>query len=94
MPPEYGDLEIDYALGDEVISDEMLNDFGLQNYDSVEKVLKGLEMTPHKTRGYLNKIIKDAKFRSNQLKGYSQVSPNGSKAGLCLKLKGKWKIRE
>ena len=72
LPPEYDDDdEIDYALDDEDMENEILNDYlKLPNYDSVEKVLNQPEMTPKTTTTYLNNILKDAKLRSNQLKGY------------------------
>ena len=39
---------------------------GIQNYDSVDKVLHQQEMTQQKDKKYLNKIINDAKIRRNQ----------------------------
>ena len=70
LPPEYDeDDEIDYGLDDEDMDNEILNDLGLQNYDSVEKVLNQQEMTERKNRKYLNKIINAAKLKRNQLKG-------------------------
>ena len=40
LPLEYDeDNEIDYALDDEDMDNEILDDLGIQNYDSVEKVL-------------------------------------------------------
>ena len=39
LPPEYDDDdEIDYGLDDEDMDNEILNDLGLQNYDSVDSV--------------------------------------------------------
>ena len=71
LPPEYDeDDEIDYGLDDEDMDNEILNDLGLQNYDSVEKVLNQQEMTKQKNKKYLNKIINAAKLRRNQLKAY------------------------
>ena len=67
MLPEYDDDdEIDYALDDEDMDNEILGDLGLQNYDSVEKVLNQQEMTKQKNKKYLNKIINDAKIKRNQ----------------------------
>ena len=51
------------------MDNEILNDLGIQNYDSVEKVLNQPEMAQQKNRKYLNKIINDAKTIRNQLKG-------------------------
>ena len=49
LPPEYDDDdEIDYGLDDEDMDNEILNDLGLQNYDSVEKALNQQEMTKQK----------------------------------------------
>ena len=70
LPPEYDNDEVEYALDDEDVNNEILNDLGLQNYDSVDKVLNQPEMTKQNNRKYLNTIIDDAKKRRNQLKGY------------------------
>ena len=71
MPQEYDyDHEIDYGIDDEDMDNEILGDLGLQNYDSVEKVLNQQEMTEQKNRKYLNKIINAAKLKRNQLKAY------------------------
>ena len=71
LPPEYDeDEEIDYGLDDEDIDDEILGDLGLENYDSVEKVMNQQEMTERRNKKYLNKIINDAKFKRNKLKAY------------------------
>ena len=39
MPPEYDDDEVDYGLDDDEMDNEILSDLGIQNYDSVDKVL-------------------------------------------------------
>ena len=71
LPPEYDeDEEIDYGLDDEDMDNEILGDLGLDNYDSVEKVMNQQEMTERRNKKYLNKIINDAKFKRNQLKAY------------------------
>ena len=70
LPPEYDDDEIDYALDDEDVVRETLDDLDITNYESVDKVLNQPEMTNKKTKAYLNKILKDAKFKRSQLKGY------------------------
>ena len=44
LPPEYDDDEVDYGLDDEDMDNEILNDLGLQNYDSIDKVLNQPEM--------------------------------------------------
>ena len=76
LPPEYEeDEEIDYALDEEDSDNMILDDLGLSNYDDIEKQLNQPEMTPKKSKKYLNKKLKDADFRRNQLKGRkSQVS--------------------
>lgn len=62
LPPEYDDdEEIDYALDDEDETNEILNDLGIENYDSVQMKLDQPEMTHQKTRKYLLKVLKDAK---------------------------------
>ena len=56
-PPEYDDNnEFDYGLDDEDMHNEILDDLGLKNYDSIVKVLNQ-KMTQQKNRKYLNKII-------------------------------------
>ena len=83
LPPEYDDDdEIDYGLDDEDMDNEILNDLGLQNYDSVEKVLNQQEMTKQKNKKCLNKIINAAKTKRNQLKGYKGSISKQFKSGL------------
>ena len=76
MPPEYEeDEEIDYALDEEDSDNIILDDLGLSNYDDIEKQLNQPEMTPQKIKLYVNKKLKDAITKRNQLKGYkSQVT--------------------
>ena len=82
LPPEYDDDdEIDYGLNDEDMDNEILDDLGLQNYDSVEKVLNQQEMTKQKNKKYLNKIINEAKAKRNQLKGYKSHITKQYKSG-------------
>ena len=71
MPPEYEeDEEIDYALDEEDSANMILDDIGLSNYDDIEKQLNQPEMTQQKIKQYVNKKLKDAEFKRNQLKGY------------------------
>ena len=71
LPPEYDDdEEVDYTIDDEDMTNEILYDVGIPNYENVEKVLNQPEMTNQKTQAYLKKIIKDATFKRNQLKGF------------------------
>ena len=75
LPPEYEeDEEIDYALDEEDSDNMILDDLGLSNYDDIEKQLKQPEMTPRKIKKYVNKKLKNAEFRRNQLKGYKAVA--------------------
>ena len=67
MPPEYE--EIDYALDEEDSANMILDDLGLSNYDDIEKQLNQPEMTQRKIKKYVNKKLKDAEFKRNQLKG-------------------------
>ena len=87
LPPGYDDEdEINYALDDNDMENEILNDIGLRDYDSVEKVLNQQEMTPKKTKAYLNNIIlKDAKLRRNQLKGFKSRITKQYKSGAISK---------
>ena len=71
MPPEYEeDEEIDYALDEEDSANTILDDLGLPNYDAIEKQINQPEMTPRKIKRYIDKKLKDAEFRRNQLKGH------------------------
>ena len=71
LPPEYVDDEVpDYAIDDDDITKEQLDDIGLPNYDSVNIVLSQPEMTPKKSQSYLKKILKSASLKRHQLKGY------------------------
>ena len=81
MPPEYEeDEEIDYALDEEDSANMILDDLELSNYDDIEKQLNQPEMTPKKSKKYVNKKLKDAEFRRNQLKGYkSNISKDYNK---------------
>ena len=70
MPPEYEeDEEIDYALDEEDSVNMILDELELSNYDDIEKQINQPEMTPRKIKRYIDKKLKDAEFRRNQLKG-------------------------
>ena len=81
MPPEYEeDEEIDYALDEEDSANMILDELGLSNCDDIEKQLNQPEMTQRKIKRYIDKKLKDAEFRRNQLKGHkTQVSQAYSK---------------
>ena len=77
LPPEYDedegvdeDDEVDYALDNEDEMREILEDIGIKSYEDVDYQLNEPVMTPKNTKKYLEKIIKEAKFKKNQLKGY------------------------
>ena len=68
MPPEYEEDEEDSA-------NMILDELDLSNYDDIEKQLNQPEMTPRKIKRYIDKKLRDANIKRNQLKGYkSQVS--------------------
>ena len=70
MPPEYEeDEEIDYALDEEDSADMILDELELSNYDDIEKQINQPEMTQRKIKKYVNKKLKDAEHKRNQLKG-------------------------
>ena len=82
LPPEYDDdEEVDYALDDEDITNEILKDIGIPDYENVELVLNQPEMTDKKTKSYLNKIIKDASFKRKQLSGFKANVTKQYKSG-------------
>ena len=71
LPPEYDEDEgVDYAINDEDRTRETLDELGVMNYESVDKVINQPEMTPQKTNNYLNKIIKDAEVERKKFGGY------------------------
>ena len=70
LPPEYEeDEEIDYALDEEDSVNMILDELKLSNYDDIEKQLNQPEMTQRKIKKFVNKKLKDAEFKRNQLKG-------------------------
>ena len=81
LPLEYEEDEVDCTLQDDDMENEILDDLGLKNNDSVEKVLNQPEMAQQKNRQYFNKIINDAKTRRNQLKGYKAAITKQFKRG-------------
>ena len=71
LPPEYAEDEVpDYALDEEDRINKILEDLKITDYDNVEKIISQPEMTPQKTRSYLNKVINNARHRRNRLSGY------------------------
>ena len=84
MPPEYEeDEEIDYALDEEDSANAILYDLGLSNYDAIEKQLNQPEMTQQRIKRYVDRKLKDAEFKRNQLKGYkSHISQEYKKGNI------------
>ena len=65
---EYDD-EIDHALDDEDTTNQILNDLGIQNYETVEKQLSDPIMTKTRSKKCIQKLLEDTKTKRNQLKG-------------------------
>ena len=82
LPPEYDDdEEVDYAIDDEDLIKGTLEDIGIPDYENVEMMLNQQEMTPQKTKAYLNKIIKNAEFKRKQLSGFKANVTKRYKSG-------------
>ena len=82
LPPEYDDDEgVDYAMDDEDIINNILDDIGIPNYENVDKILNQTEMNPTKTKAYLNKILKEAVFKKKQLNGFKANVTKQYKSG-------------
>ena len=70
LPPGYDDdEEIDYTIDDWDLSNKILDDLDLQNYEDIDYQLNQKEMTPKNTKSFLNKMIKNAINKRNVLKG-------------------------
>ena len=71
LPPEYDDdEEVDYTIDDEDLIKGTLEDIGISDYEQIETILDQPEMTDKKKRLFINKIIKNAKFKRKQLSGF------------------------
>ena len=82
LPPEYDDDEgVDYAIADEDMTNDILNDIGIPNYENVDKILNQSTMNPQKTKAYLNKILKEAVFKRSQLNGFKANVTKKYKSG-------------
>ena len=82
LPPEYDDdEEVDYAIDDEDLIKGTLEDIGIPDYENVEMVLNQQEMTPQKTKAYLNKVINNANFKRKQLSGFKANVTKKYKSG-------------
>ena len=84
LPPEYDDNEeVDYEIADDDLKRGIFDDLGIANYEDVDYRLNQPEMTPDKSKMYLNKIIKDAQFKRKQLGGYkSKITKDYNKGGI------------
>ena len=82
LPPEYDDdEEVDYAIDDEDLIKGTLEDIGISNYEQIETILDQPEMTDKKKRLFINKIIKNAKFKRKQLSGFKANVTKQYKSG-------------
>ena len=82
LPPEYDDDEgVDYTMADEDMTNNILDDIGIPNYENVDKILNQSTMNPKNTKAYLNKIIKNAKFKRSQLNGFKANVTKKYKSG-------------
>ena len=83
LPPEYEEEEgPDYAIIEEDRINEVLDKLGIPNYNDVELRLTQEDMNDKNRKAYLNKIINDANFRRNQLRGHSAHVTLDLKKGL------------
>ena len=71
LPPEYEEEGPDYAIIEEDRINEVLDKLEIPNYNGVELRLTQEDMNDKNRKAYLNKIINDANFRRNQLRGHS-----------------------
>ena len=82
LPPEYDDdEEVDYAMDDEDMTNNILDNIGIPNYENVDKILNQQEMNPTETKAYLKKVINDAKFKRSQLNGFKANITKKYKSG-------------
>ena len=82
LPPEYDDDDgVDYAIADEDMTNDILDDIGIPNYENMDKILNQSTMNPPKTKAYLNKILKEAVFKRSQLNGFKANVTKKYKSG-------------
>ena len=81
LPPEYDDDEdIDYGMEDEDVENEILNEYEVPNYDTVEMTLNQQGMNDKKSKAYLHKILTQTRTKRNSLRGYkTQVTKQYNK---------------
>ena len=81
--PEYDyDEGVDYTIADEDVINNILDDIGIPNYENIDNILNQPEMNPTKTKAYINKILKDAKFKRSQLNGFKTNVTKQYKSGM------------
>ena len=82
LPPEYDDdEEVDYTIDDEDLIKGILEDIGISDYEQIETILNQPEMTDKKKRLFINKIMKNAKFKRKQLSGFKANVTKQYKSG-------------
>ena len=93
LPPEYEEEEEgpDYAIIEEDQINQALDKLDIPNYETVEAQLQQKEMNDQKRKAYLNKIINDANFRRNQLRGHSAHVTLDLKKGLISEAEAQYK---
>ena len=82
LPPEYDDdEEVDYTIDNEDLIKGILEDIGISDYEQIETILNQPEMTDKKKRLFINKIMKNAKFKRKQLSGFKANVTKQYKSG-------------
>ena len=82
LPPEYDDdEEVDYTIDDEDLIKGILEDIGISDYEQIEMIINQTEMIDKKKRLFINKIIKNAKFKRKQLSGFKANVTKQYKSG-------------
>ena len=90
LPPEYEEGP-DYAIIEEDRINEVLDKLEIPNYNGVELRLTQEDMNDKNRKAYLNKIINDADFRRNQLRGHSAQITKNLKKGLISEAEAQYK---
>ena len=71
---------------------KILDEFGLQNYDDVEKTLNDENMTLNKFKSCLNKVLKNAKKEKRRLNGFQTDAVKKFSSGEISKTEMEMKI--
>ena len=101
LPPEY-DEGVDYAIADEDLIKETLNDLDIPNYESVDMIINQPEMTTQKTKSYLNKIMKKSvetrlkinAHKADVTKKYNSAIVRNYRKPKCRCIENGWMILE